>query len=163
MSLEFLYYYISDLRGGALPPTDERNFIAYWLLLATPWPRSAAGRAGFTAAAALGALFDATNVRPARLRKMAEAWLTWSEDMLNNNLGPTWKAACATGMYPALDPVAAADAPAVQTSAASRQSAAAAGGDLTPRQHGVRASATRAAQHNRGRKAPPLTVIYLCK
>ena len=103
---------LNDLRGGALPPTDERNFIAYWLLLATPWPRSAAVRAGFTTAAALGALFDATNVRPARLRKMAEAWLTWSEDMLNNNLGPTWKAACATGMYPALDPVAAADAPA---------------------------------------------------
>jgi len=93
---------LSDLRGGVLPPTDERNFITYWLLLATPWPRSVAVRAGFPAAAALGALFDATNVRPALLRRMAAAWLTWSENALNENLGPTWQATCATGMYPAI-------------------------------------------------------------
>ena len=94
---------LNDLRGGVLPPTDERNFITYWLLLATPWPRSVAVRAGFPAAAALGALFDATNVRPALLRRMAAAWLTWSENALNENLGPTWQAACATGKYPVVN------------------------------------------------------------
>ena len=94
---------LADLRGGTLPPGDERNFIMYWLLLATPWPRAVAVRAGFTAAAALGALFDATNVRPARLRRMAEAWITWSENALNENLGPTWQAACATGKYPVIN------------------------------------------------------------
>ena len=94
---------LNDLRGGVLPPTDECNFITYWLLLATPWPRSVAVRAGFPAAAALGALFDATNVRPALLRRMAAAWLTWSENALNENLGPTWQAACATGKYPVVN------------------------------------------------------------
>ncbi len=34
---------------------------------------------------------------------MAEAWITWSENALNENLGPTWQEACATGEYPVIN------------------------------------------------------------
>ena len=44
------------------------RFLAYWALLATPWPQSVttfADPAEHVAAAALGALFDALSIHPA--------------------------------------------------------------------------------------------------
>ena len=59
----------------------ETRFLVFWLLMCTPWPRFAtlAGPEPLPAAAALGALFDALNVQPRRLRSWAREWLSWSE------------------------------------------------------------------------------------
>ena len=82
--------------GGEWPTSvRERNFLSYWLLLATPWPHDVVAAEGFHAAAALGAAFDATNVSAAALRALAASWLSWSEEMLARVLGPAWQAACA--------------------------------------------------------------------
>jgi hypothetical protein len=81
--------------GGAWPAAErERNFLTYWLLLATPWPHAVVAAEGFHAAAALGAAFDATNVGPTALRAMAARWLSWGEEALGD-LGETWQVACA--------------------------------------------------------------------
>ena len=68
--------------GAALTP-HERSFLLYWTLSAVPWPHAAtvlpADAPQFPAAAALGALFDALNVRPGLLRPWASKWLAWSD------------------------------------------------------------------------------------
>ena len=68
--------------GAALTP-HERSFLLYWTLSAVPWPLAAtvllADAPQFPAAAALGALFDALNVRPGLLRPWASKWLAWSD------------------------------------------------------------------------------------
>jgi hypothetical protein len=61
----------------------------YRILMGVPWPREPMARAGvYPAAAALGAVFDATTAAPARLpvRRMASAWLLWSESQLRDTL-----------------------------------------------------------------------------
>ena len=82
------------LLAGVLPPSHEEVcMLGYWLLLAVPWPRAVPAAAGFHAAAALGAFFDATNVSPSLLRRMATCWCQWSEDALSA-LGSDWQKAC---------------------------------------------------------------------
>ena len=67
--------------------------ITYRTLMGMPWPRNPMTRAGtFPAAAALGAVFDATTAAPSRLRKMASAWLAWSEAQLCS-LARRWRQA----------------------------------------------------------------------
>ena len=58
--------------------SDEARFLAYWLLCAVPWPERALPL-GFTTARALGRIFDGTCVQHRFLRKLAPAWLEWSE------------------------------------------------------------------------------------
>ena len=85
----------TSFAGGDWPASArERDFLTYWLLLATPWPHDVVAAEGFRAAAALGAAFDATNVCPAALRAMAAHWLSWSEESLRE-LGAAGQAACA--------------------------------------------------------------------
>jgi hypothetical protein len=69
---------------GVLPDNDDGRMLAYRILVGTPWPRDPMARAGgtFPAAAALGAVFDATTAPPARLRGMAARWLAWSDSQL---------------------------------------------------------------------------------
>jgi len=67
----------------AVPPHAEWRFIAYWMLMAAPWPRSATTAPGphagqFRAAAALGGIFDALNVPAHRLRAWASLWAGWA-------------------------------------------------------------------------------------
>ena len=85
---------LTSFLAGRLPAArDEVCMLGYWLLLAVPWPRAVPAAAGFHAAAALGAVFDATNVSPSLLRKMATCWCQWSEDALVR-LGADWQEAC---------------------------------------------------------------------
>jgi hypothetical protein len=66
--------------------TPEWRFIAYRVLLATPWPRLStvggplAGQ--LPAAAAVGGIFDALNVKPRLLRAWADEWASWCEERL---------------------------------------------------------------------------------
>jgi hypothetical protein len=83
---------LGDLRGGVMPPAAERNFLAYHLLIAWPWTHSEAAAKGYPAAAALGALFDATNVDKHRTRGLAATWLEWSERTLTD-VGLAWNTA----------------------------------------------------------------------
>jgi len=79
--------------GGATPDSDDGRMITYRTLMGMPWPRRPMTRAGtFPAAAALGAVFDATTAAPSRLRKMASAWLAWSEAQLCS-LARRWRQA----------------------------------------------------------------------
>ena len=68
----------------ARPPdfgSPQTRFVAYWMLMGTPWPAfvTDADPQQHAGAAALGALFDALCVRPQRLRQWAFGWLSWSE------------------------------------------------------------------------------------
>jgi len=79
--------------GGATPDNNDGRMITYRTLMGMPWPRRPMTRAGtFPAAAALGAVFDATTAAPSRLRKMASAWLAWSEAQLCS-LARRWRQA----------------------------------------------------------------------
>ena len=70
------------------PSSPSTRFLAYWLLMGVPWPRRIALSMGgvqpdaLPLLSALGAVFDALNVRPNRLRRWAYDWLSWSEDAL---------------------------------------------------------------------------------
>ena len=81
--------------GGAVPDSDDGRMLTYRILVGVPWPREPMARAGgsLSASAALGAVFDATTAQPSRLRRMASAWLTWSEDQLSNNIARRWRLA----------------------------------------------------------------------
>jgi hypothetical protein len=83
---------LGNLRGGVLPPAAERDFLAYHLLIAWPWTHSQAASKGFPAAAALGAIFDTTNVDRCRTRRMAATWLEWAERTLAD-VGLAWNTA----------------------------------------------------------------------
>jgi hypothetical protein len=83
---------LSNLRGGVALSAAERNFLAYHLLIAWPWTHSEAASKGYPAAAALGALFDATNVDRCRIRRLAATWLEWAERTLGD-VGLAWNTA----------------------------------------------------------------------
>jgi hypothetical protein len=86
---------------GAVPNNADGRMLTYRLLTGVPWPREPMARAGtFPAAAALGAVFDATAAPPSRLRHMASAWLAWSEKQLCHNLARRWRQAL--GLPPTL-------------------------------------------------------------
>jgi hypothetical protein len=86
---------------GAVPHNADGRMLTYRLLTGVPWPREPMARAGtFPAAAALGAVFDATAAPPSRLRHMASAWLAWSEKQLCHNLARRWRQA--QGLPPTL-------------------------------------------------------------
>ncbi len=53
---------------------------------------SQAASKGYPAAAALGVLFDATNVDRCRTRRLAAAWLEWAERTLAD-VGLAWSTA----------------------------------------------------------------------
>ena len=82
-----------------MPPSfdvDETRRLAYKLLIAVPWSRPPRDSPGAAAAgptyAALGALFDALNVRPQRIRDLVLLWLRWSEAHLTS-LARAWQRA----------------------------------------------------------------------
>ena len=89
--------------GGAVPPPPPRELadlrergwqmLAYWTLLAIPWPELPCtphlGTPGFAAAAAFGRLFDALAVPTGQLSDFAQLWLHWSESNLRR-LATTW-------------------------------------------------------------------------
>ena len=66
----------------------EQHFLIYWMLMLTPWPRSAAPTmdygSHFHVAAALGSVFDSLNARPGYLRVWADTWLSWSMAHIND-------------------------------------------------------------------------------
>jgi hypothetical protein len=66
--------------------TPQWRFIAYRVLLATPWPRlptvSGPLAGQLPAAAAAGGIFDALNVKPRLLRSWADDWASWCEERL---------------------------------------------------------------------------------
>ena len=73
--------------------TTQNGFMAYWLLLAVPWPRFAAEpdpQGEFTAAADLGAVFDALSTLPRHGRRWSTHWLSFSEAALRN-LAAVWR------------------------------------------------------------------------
>ena len=89
--------------GGAAPPPPPRELadlrergwqmLAYWTLLAIPWPELPCtphlGTPGFAAAVAFGRLFDALAVPTGQLSDLAQLWLHWSESNLHR-LAATW-------------------------------------------------------------------------
>ena len=79
---------MTEYTGGRAPPLAEQHFLLYWMLMATPWPRSATTTidygSHFHVAAALGSLFDSLNARPGYLRVWADTWLSWSEAHIND-------------------------------------------------------------------------------
>ena len=89
--------------GGAVPPPPPRELadlrergwqmLAYWTLLAIPWPERPCtphlGTPGFAAAVAYGRLFDALTVPTGQLSDLAQLWLHWSESNLRR-LATTW-------------------------------------------------------------------------
>jgi hypothetical protein len=81
-------------RGAVTPDDDDWRMLTYRILMGVPWPREPMARAGvYPAAAALGAVFDATTAAPARLRRMASAWLLWSESQLRDTIARRWRLA----------------------------------------------------------------------
>jgi len=81
-------------RGAVTPDDDDWRMLTYRILMGVPWPREPMARAGvYPAAAALGAVFDATTATPARLRRMASAWLLWSESQLRDTIARRWRLA----------------------------------------------------------------------
>ena len=72
--------------GGGAPAPHERSFLLYWMLSAVPWPQfvtlAPPPALQYPAVAALGAVFDALNVRPGLLRSWAATWLSWSEERI---------------------------------------------------------------------------------
>ena len=84
-------------RALVMPPMfgrDETHRLAYKLLIGVPWRRPApeAVAADAPLYAAMGALFDALNVRHQLLRSWAHHWLTWSETNLAS-LARVWREA----------------------------------------------------------------------
>jgi len=66
---------------GTPPRTPETNFLAYWLLMAAPWPaRVASEHAPWQPVArTFGALFDIVSLPHSRVRDLANFWSNWAD------------------------------------------------------------------------------------
>ena len=88
---------LSAARVGTYAATlPELCFLSIHALTATAWLPDSAWKPGafFPLASALGRTFDAVNVQPVRLRRLAEAWTGWAEARLCS-VSAVWRAALA--------------------------------------------------------------------
>ena len=66
---------MTDYIGGRAPPLAAQHFLLYWMLMATPWLRSA------TTTIDYGSRF---HVAAGYLRVWDDTWLSWSEAHIND-------------------------------------------------------------------------------
>jgi hypothetical protein len=81
---------------ASVPSLPEVKFLLYWGLHAQPWPASVASPLTQRTSFLLGKLFDSIYAPPSRLRRLADAWLTWADSRIR---------AIASAHHAALPPV----------------------------------------------------------